>query len=59
MGLWRWTAEANPNLEATERRRLIEDLTSPLGDVSVASPVKALLAGRLFQVLLLGHAGSL
>jgi hypothetical protein len=53
--LWRWTCEANPDLDAGERRRLIDELTRPLRDAGVPDQAKAVLAGRLFQVLLLAH----
>lgn len=58
--LWRWTAEANPDLDAAERRRLLDRITEPLCDAEVPAAIKAILAGRLFQVLLLGSlAGGL
>jgi len=56
--LWRWTIDANPNLETSERRHLIERLTAVLRDGDVPNTVKAVLTGRLFQVLLVGHLGE-
>jgi len=53
--LWQWTADANPELEAAERRRLLDRLTAPLRDVDTPPSVKASLAGRLYQVLLIAH----
>lgn len=53
--LWRWTAEANPELQAAERRRLIDRLTTPLREIDTPSAVKAVLAGRLYQVLVIAH----
>lgn len=53
--LWRWTAEANPDLDDTERRQLIDGLLAPLNDPAIASGVKAGVAGRLFQILLVAH----
>jgi len=53
--LWRWTKEANPDLDPPERRRLLDRLTNPLISPEESCAVKALLAGRLFQVLLLAH----
>jgi hypothetical protein len=53
--LWRWTVDANPDLDPGERRRLIDELTSPLRDPAVPVGAKAVLAGRIFQVLLLAH----
>jgi len=56
--LWQWTAEANPDLEASERRQLLDRVTAPLRDVQTPSSIKAVLAGRLFQVLLLGRLSA-
>ena len=53
--LWQWTEGANPDLGARERRQLLDRVTAPLRDAQVPSVIKAVLAGRLFQVLLLGH----
>jgi len=53
--LWRWTANANPELGPAERRRIIDDLVAPLNDHDVATTVKTVLTGRLFQILLLAH----
>lgn len=53
--LWRWTTDANPELEAAQRRQLLDQLTAPLRDTGTAIAVKAVLTGRLFQVLLLAH----
>ena len=52
--LWRWTTEANPELESSERRQLLDRITEPLRDTQAPSAIKAILAGRLYQVLLLG-----
>lgn len=52
--LWSWTAEANPELESSERRRLLDRITDPLRDSQTPDAIKAILAGRLFQALLLG-----
>ena len=54
--LWRWTAEVNPGHEPVERQRLLDRLTSPLRDPETATLVKAVLAGRLYQVLVLALA---
>ncbi len=53
--LWQWTAESNPDLGTAERRQLIDRITDPLRDTRASSALKAVLAGRLFQVLLLAH----
>ncbi len=56
--LWQWTAEANPDLETPERRQLLDRLTAPLCDSEAPDAIKAVLAGRLFQALLLGHLSA-
>jgi len=56
--LWRWSTEVNPSLVGGERRKLIDGLVAPLFDHSVTNPVKAVIVGRVFQVLLLAHAGD-
>ena len=56
--LWRWTAEANPDLGTSERRKLIDQVTEPLRDSDAPSAIKAVLTGRLFQVLLLAHTSD-
>lgn len=53
--LWQWTSNANPDLPPTERRQLLDQITEPLSDSETPAALKAVLAGRLFQVLLLGH----
>ena len=56
--LWRWTEGANPDLGTPERRQLLDRVTAPLRDAQAPDAIKAILAGRLFQVLLLGHLNS-
>lgn len=56
--LWQWTTTANPDLETSARRELIEKLTVPLRDADCPTTVKAVLAGRIFQVLLIAHIGG-
>lgn len=56
--MWQWTAETNPDLDAAERRRLVDRITEPLCDPEAPDTIKAILAGRLYQVLLLGHLGG-
>jgi hypothetical protein len=56
--LWQWTAEANRNLGTSERRQLIDKITQPLLDTDASNVVKAVLAGRLYQVLVLAHLGD-
>ena len=56
--LWRWSTEVNPGLAGGERRTLIDGLVAPLFDRSTTNPVKAVIVGRIYQVLLLGHASD-
>ncbi len=49
--LWHWTAEQKPELPAAERRRLLDLLFAPLSDRQTPGSVKAVLLGRLFQLL--------
>jgi hypothetical protein len=56
--LWRWTTAANPDLDAGRRRRLIDRLVDPLRDGDFPTGAKAVLAGRIYQVLLLAHIGE-
>jgi hypothetical protein len=53
--LWRWTSVTNPDLEAGQRRQLIDRLIDPLRDADFPAGAKAVLAGRIYQVLLLAH----
>jgi hypothetical protein len=50
--LWRFAARRNPDLALAERRALLERLLAPLADPSLGGAQKAIVAGRLFQVLL-------
>ena len=56
--LWQWTTEANRSLGTSERRQLIDKITQPLLDTDASNVVKAVLAGRLYQVLVLAHLGK-
>lgn len=56
--LWSWAAETNPDVEAAERRRLLDRLIEPLRDADATPAIKAVLTGRLFQVLLLAHVSD-
>jgi hypothetical protein len=53
--LWSWTESANPELDSSERRKLIEQLTAPISNPKLGIDPRAVLVGRLFQVLVLGH----
>jgi hypothetical protein len=56
--LWSWACLANPDLDAGERRRLVERLIEPLRDSRLAGEARAALAGRIYQVLLLVYIGK-
>jgi hypothetical protein len=53
--LWRWAEERKPELAPRERRRLLEGLLRPVLARETPGFSKALLLGRLFQLLLLSY----
>jgi hypothetical protein len=53
--LWHLSQQYQPELEAAERRQHIESLLAPVQRDSVHDTAKAVLIGRLFQLLLLAH----
>lgn len=53
--VWRWTTAANPDLAPEARRELIDRVIAALRDDDVSLTAKAILAGRIFQILLLAH----
>jgi hypothetical protein len=53
--VWRWTAAANPDLAPEARRELIDRVIAAMRDDDVSLTARAVLAGRLFQILLLAH----
>ncbi len=53
--LWTLSAEMQPELPASERWTNIQELIAPALDPDTANVSKAVLLGRLFQILLLGH----
>lgn len=57
--LWRTSAELQPGLAPEQRWQAIHQLLAPAYDASVAAPAKAVLLGRIFQVLLLTHLARL
>jgi hypothetical protein len=57
--LWRTSEAMQPELAAEARWQAIESLLAPARDPDVAAPVKALLLGRIFQVLLLAYLARL
>ncbi len=57
--LWRSSCEMQPNLEAERRWRAIQELLAPAHDPEVPAPSKAILLGRVFQILLITHVAPL
>jgi hypothetical protein len=50
--LWRWTSERNPEIEALERRELLDRLLAPTLDPQQPGLLRAALICRLFQILI-------
>jgi hypothetical protein len=50
---WQLSAEMQPELAPDERRRLVDELLAPIKDSEVNGTAKAVLIGRLFQILLI------
>lgn len=57
--LWRVSQRMQPGLPVQERRQAIENLLAPARDPDTPASAKALLIGRIFQVLLLSHLDHL
>jgi hypothetical protein len=51
--LWRWTESRTPKLSPDRRRRLIDSLIFPVNPDMTGGTERAVLVGRLFQILLL------
>ena len=51
--LWQLSARYQPELEPPARRQHIETLLAPIRQKEIDDTVKAILIGRLFQILLL------
>ncbi|MGD8465778.1 MAG: hypothetical protein PVI09_18100 [Anaerolineae bacterium] len=51
--LWHASAEMQPDLAADQRWQAIDSLLSPARDPEVPAPHKAILLGRIYQMLLL------
>ena len=51
--LWRWTERRTPELAADRRRRLIDELLSPIRRDDVSDMDRSVLLGRLFQIIVL------
>ncbi len=52
--LWHWTVELKPDLPASDRSKLLDDLLGPVHSDATSGFHKAILVGVLFQVLLIG-----
>ena len=57
--LWHTSRQMQPALPAEERWQAIRTLLAPADDPAVSAPEKAVLLGRIFQVLLLAHVAAL
>jgi hypothetical protein len=57
--LWRTSQEMQPDLPAEARWQAIQDLLAPVYSKEVAAAEKAVLLGRIFQVLLLARLAGL
>jgi hypothetical protein len=57
--LWRISSEMQPDLDAELRWRGIQSLLAPASDPDVPSAEKALLLGRVYQILLLTYLAAL
>jgi hypothetical protein len=53
--IWRWAEELKPDLEPTERRALIDRLLDPVLSDDTPGLHRAVLVGRLFQLLLVSY----
>ena len=57
--LWQTSKEMHPNLPSQERWQAIQSLLAPAYSPDVPAPDKALLLGRIYQILLLTHLAGL
>jgi hypothetical protein len=57
--LWHASGETQPDLPAETRWQAIDQLLAPARDPDLPAPGKALLLGRIFQMLLLTHLARL
>ena len=53
--LWRASGEMQPNLQPQQRWEAIQTLLAPAHDPDVLEPEKAVLLGRISQVLLITY----
>lgn len=56
--MWRWTEGLRPEVDAGDRRRLLDRLFAPLLEPGSPEAVRAVLVGRLFQILLVAHLAA-
>jgi hypothetical protein len=52
---WQLSADMQPELAHTERRRLVDELLAPIHNSETSGTAKAALLGRLFQLLLMAN----
>jgi hypothetical protein len=57
--LWRTSVREQPHLPAEQRWQSIQSLLAPASEPDVPAPDKAILLGRVFQILLLTHLAQL
>jgi hypothetical protein len=57
--LWQTSIEMQPDLAPEERWQAIQSLLAPTYDSDVPAPDKAVLLGRIYQILLLTHLAPL
>lgn len=57
--LWRTSSEMQPELAPNQRWQAVQSLLAPVYDDSVPASAKAMLLGRVFQMLLLTYAAHL
>jgi hypothetical protein len=57
--LWRASSEMQPDLQPEKRWEAIQALLAPAHDPDVPAPEKALLLGRIFQLLLITYLARL
>lgn len=56
--LWRLSSQMQPEISSEQRWQGIQSLISPAYDADVPAPAKAVLLGRVFQILLLTHLAA-
>jgi hypothetical protein len=57
--LWRASEEMQPDLSGEQRWQAVQSLLAPAHDAKVPAPDKAVLLGRVFQMLLITHLSRL